>query len=489
MKKAHADIHLSLEEAKANGAGLTSYLPTMPAIPTLGVNRLWGEGQAQASTATAPNGASSPSETPSAGAAAPVAAEDEAPAYTPPSPRLFFAHFVDHRDLFVHFLEDVAYALWGQRVDPSTKPGRIAQKRELEDTVVLPKAEADQRAVWNTLLELYLDSTRSANAKDVIAAARGKVLGLLASSSIPYDPMHALVLCSMAEFTDGLVGLWESLGMYEDVLRYWMERDSAAAEGRDSDSEAEGANAADEIMRYLNLYGPGNPSLYPMVLRYITSSGAVLSRHKASLPRILETIDAERIIPPLAVVQLLSRNGVASVGTVKEWLRAKVEETRQEINAVSLRTRRRNKLTGRIRCWSRAIAEKRRPRRRTLLISPTSASPKYSRSRSAPRAAASSISQRCTSCANTRTTSAALATQSPSVSSAHSSTPWSASCGITRRVWLIGTTCSLARCMTPTTRSRSWRARSVVACSRRRRLGRTFSEKNSSRVYISSIAL
>lgn len=299
----------------------------MPAIPTLGVNRLWDKGEAPA--AAAANGGGSGSDTP-------AEQEDEAPAYTPPSPRLFFAHFVDHRDLFVHFLEDVAFALWGQRVDPSTRPGRIAQKRELEDTVVLPKGEADQRAVWNTLLELYLDSTRSSN-KDQASTARGKVLGLLASSSIPYDPMHALVLCSMAEFTDGLVGLWESLGMYEDVLRYWMERDAAAAEGKLE--EAEGENSTEEVMRYLDLYGPGNPSLYPMVLRYVTSSGAVLSRHKKSLPRILETIDAERIIPPLAVVQLLSRNGVASVGTVKDWLRAKVEETRQEIDAVSTHRR------------------------------------------------------------------------------------------------------------------------------------------------------
>ncbi|GMK53786.1 hypothetical protein CspeluHIS016_0103720 [Cutaneotrichosporon spelunceum] len=315
-KKAHANIHQSLEDARANVTGLTSYLPAMP---TLGVNRLWGEGQTPA-----PNGANG-ALTPADGHAK---EEEDAPAYTPPSPRLFFAHFVDHRDLFVHFLEDVAYALWNQRVEPALTPGRVAQQRGIEDTVDLPRDEADQRAVWNTLLELYLDSTRGEG--DLATTARGKVLGLLASPSIPYDPMHALVLCSMAEFTEGLVGLWESLGMYEDVLRYWMERDAAVAKGR---ADEKGVNAADEVKRYLDMYGPGNPSLYPMVLRYITSSGAVLSRHKDSLPHILETIDAERIIPPLAVVQLLSRNGVASVGTVKDWLRAKVEETRQEIDA------------------------------------------------------------------------------------------------------------------------------------------------------------
>lgn len=323
-KTAHAHIHDSLEEAKTpNGGGggtggaVLSYLP--------GVNRLFGaDGRETPSTAppTAPPAEAEKISEPQ---------EEDGPSYIPPSPRQFFAHFVDHRELFVHFLEDVAFALWGQKVDsaPPKQSGPIP-RRDSATAVAVDDELADQRAVWNTLLELYLDAAATGD-----TTARAKSLSVLASpDTIPYDPMHALVLCSFSGFTDGLVGLWESLGMYEDVLRYWMEKDVASAEGKGDD---DGPKPSDEVMRYLDLYGPENPSLYPMVLRYLTSSAATLSRHQDTIPGILEIIDAERIMPPLAVVQLLSRNGIASVGTVKSWLRSKVEETRQEVEAVSNR--------------------------------------------------------------------------------------------------------------------------------------------------------
>ncbi len=241
---------------------------------------------------------------------------DDRPTYIPPSPRHFFAHFVDHHDLFVHFLESVANSLWEQKVDsappPRTTPLPV---RDTEADSSNDPTLADQRAVWNTLLELYLASTGSSD--DAISkGSQDKALGLL-ESTIPYDPMHGLILCSTSGFTDGLVSLWESMGMYEDVLRFYMEESAAS----------------DQVLRYLDLYGPTNPHLYPLVLRYLTSSPEILSSHPSELAKLLETIDAERIMPPLAIVQLLSRNGVASVGSVKEWLREKVAETRQDVES------------------------------------------------------------------------------------------------------------------------------------------------------------
>jgi hypothetical protein len=270
--------------------------------------------------------------------------EADVPSYIPPTPRQYFAHFVDHHDLFIQFLEAVAFTLWNQEVQPGSSSTIHFTPREPE-TFSDPNM-VDQRAVWNTLLELYLASIKSAemttsNASDI---AREKALGLLSqSSTIPYDPMHALILCSSTGFTDGLVGLWESMGMYEDILRFYMELDKPVRPG----SHAETVNGvgggsfpgesspSEQVLRYLDLYGTTNPHLYPLVLRYLTSSPLILSRHPTQLAKLLQTIDDERIMPPLAVVQLLSRNGVASVGSVKDWLRAKVAETNQDIDSVS----------------------------------------------------------------------------------------------------------------------------------------------------------
>ena len=261
------------------------------------------------------------------------ATQNIGPSYTPPSPQRFFAHFVGHHDLFIHFLESVALNLWNQKANPDlptrTMPLslRDAQKSPLDNPAIMI-----QRAVWNTLLELYLTSIKSSDPTS-LKTAQGKALGLLAQSdSLPYDPMHALILCSTSGFTDGLVGLWESMGMYEDVIRFHMEKDRLPSKGVYANDEGS-RSPSDEVLRYLDFYGPTNLHLYPLVLRYLTSSPDILSRHPTQLGKLLDTIDAEHIMPPLAVIQLLSRNGVASVGSVKEWLRAKVTETRQDVEA------------------------------------------------------------------------------------------------------------------------------------------------------------
>lgn len=289
---------------------ITSPAPATPAIPTPAPMPLSGD--------------RGPSEGPQANGM------DDKPAYEPPSPRLYFSHFVDHPKLFIHFLEAVALLLWGQRADSDAAERTNGTRRPVLETQ--GSTGEDQTAVWNTLLELYLTDTASAE-----SASSSKALGILTSGSeLPVDPMHALVLCATHGFSDGLVALWESMGMYEDILRYWMDQDQAHGGNSgqpDGQRQASGKLPSDEVLRYLDMYGPENPHLYPIVLRYLTSSPDILSRHPKTLARLLETIDENRIMPALSVVQLLSRNGVASVGSVKAWLRSKVEDTQADIEA------------------------------------------------------------------------------------------------------------------------------------------------------------
>ncbi|KAJ7630509.1 hypothetical protein FB45DRAFT_1150875 [Roridomyces roridus] len=235
----------------------------------------------------------------------------------PLSPRLYFAHFVDHMDQFVVFLETVAQRRWGQSVDA------------IDDLSVAPETDPidgsdrpDQVAVWNTLLELYLTLPDSP-AVDPDAAdpdgspMRRRALRLLESTTLPYDRTHALILCSSRGYTRGLVLLWERMGMYEDVLRFWM------------DSPETGAS--EEVVRQLAKYGPTQPQLYLVALRYLTSTPSLLSRHEGHVRQMLEHIDKEQIATPLGVVQILARNDVASVGLVKEWLMTRIQTARVEI--------------------------------------------------------------------------------------------------------------------------------------------------------------
>lgn len=248
--------------------------------------------------------------------------------YVPPSPQTYFAHFVDHPHHFVAFLEAVAQNLWSQssaKISTSASNGH-AERRAIEVQQTNEPGAQDQQAVWNTLLELYLSpadpsiGTRSKQYEE-------RALAILRDSGKKYDPVHALILCSTAGFNEGMVDLWESMGMYEDILRFYMETPT------DSSINPNARHPSDEVLRYLDVYGPDHHHLYPLALRYLTSSPEIVSRQSSAIPRILQIIDEEHILPPLAVVQLLSRNGVASVGLVKEWLRAKVSETRQDVES------------------------------------------------------------------------------------------------------------------------------------------------------------
>jgi len=175
----------------------------------------------------------------------------------------------------------------------------------------------DQAAVWNTLLELYLDGGSQEQ--------QLKALKVLTSDSLPCDKTHALILCSSYSYTPGLVVLWEKLGMYEDVLRFWTNRHNGSSE----------SSASAEVVQALARYGPSHPHLYELVLRFLTSTPELLTRHQADVEMILEHIEKERIMPPLGVVQVLSRNGVASVGLVKDWLMGRIKEAREEVQTVS----------------------------------------------------------------------------------------------------------------------------------------------------------
>ncbi|RPD67906.1 hypothetical protein L226DRAFT_517741 [Lentinus tigrinus ALCF2SS1-7] len=230
-----------------------------------------------------------------------------------PSPRLYFAHFVDHTGHFVRFLETVARKRWGQTLENTSEPLPVEADPNADEQA----EKRDQVAVWNTLFELYL--SRPPSASD--ANPNSKALALLQNTTLPYDPTHALILCSTRGFTPGLVLLWERMGMHEDVVRFFMDRH------HDGD-----ADASSEVVRRVRQYGAGRPQLYPLVLRFLTSTPALLAKHRDDVVDVLRVIDEEKIMPPVSVVQVLSRNGVASVGLVKEWLMARIQNARQEVD-------------------------------------------------------------------------------------------------------------------------------------------------------------
>ncbi|EJD02144.1 uncharacterized protein FOMMEDRAFT_20927 [Fomitiporia mediterranea MF3/22] len=270
----------------------------------------------QADESKQPRRANSVHDTPRTGSPAPPTINVKPKPERRPSPRQYFSHFVDNSEKFVVFLEAVALRRWGQ----STEEVSVSDSDALPAPLDEDADKRDQTAVWNTLLELYLTLAENEGEDSLL---RAKALALLKSSTLPYDPTHTLMLCATRDFTPGLVLLWEKLGMYEDILRFWMAQET----------EAHVPEASTEVLRALERYGPENYHLYTLALRFLTSSAELLSRHAQELEGVLETIEREKIMPPLSVIQVLSRNNVTSVGLVKQWMLIRIKESRDEIQA------------------------------------------------------------------------------------------------------------------------------------------------------------
>lgn len=254
-----------------------------------------------------------------------------------PSPRQFFAIFVEHPDEFITFLETVASRRYGKSLGavPTTLDAQTAPLPEPQPLRQLELDDDDTRneqAIWNTLLELYLTHSSTPTADGASTAVQAphskavleaKALQLLRSRErIQYDETQALLVCTTAGFTAGFVLLYEQLGMYDDIVRYLI--DSSAATSSDSA----------KVIHALRRYGEASPHLYRMVLRYLTTSSELLSRHQNDIVDILDVIDREGIMPPIAVVQILSTNGTASIGLVREYLKRQLGKEKQEIDSV-----------------------------------------------------------------------------------------------------------------------------------------------------------
>lgn len=237
-----------------------------------------------------------------------------------PSAKKYFAHFLEHEDHFVRFLEAVAIQRWGISVDAAPTATIVLPDSFDEDGEVL-----EQSAVWNTLFELYLTLSAKTDSDEARRASEvwlDKAMRLLKNESIHYDATHALIISSSRGFTPGMVFLWEKMDMYEDILRFWMDK-----------AEQGDVAASAQALQCLNTYGPKHPHLYPLVLRFITSTPELLSRHTEDLAAMLDHIEQEKIMSPLGVVMVLSRNEVASIGLVKQWLLSRIKESQDEIKA------------------------------------------------------------------------------------------------------------------------------------------------------------
>jgi hypothetical protein len=211
------------------------------------------------------------------------------PQYTAPPPRTAFSSFIDHTDEFIVFLEAC-----------------------LGDESISEENKAD---LYTTLFEMYLHKSTEVKSEHDREQWEQKAKKLIEGRGAPIENSSVLLLSHLSEFQDGTTLVKEQAGLLSDIFRsYTSAKDTRGA------------------MKALRKYGPQEPSLYPAALAYLTSDSRVLDEAGLDeLANVLNTIDKDGLMAPLQVVQMLSKNAVATMGMLKPYLHETIERERRDI--------------------------------------------------------------------------------------------------------------------------------------------------------------
>ncbi|KAL9645481.1 hypothetical protein ABK040_000755 [Willaertia magna] len=121
-----------------------------------------------------------------------------------------------------------------------------------------------------------------------------------------YDKEHVLVLVQSQGFKEGVLKMYDSLGLHYYIIQYYMEQKDYR-----------------NVIQACNLYGDKDPNLWVQVLTYFTTCEEHVEEE---IGIVLEKIEKEEILPPLLVVQILGKNEKTKLYTIKDYLISKIQK-------------------------------------------------------------------------------------------------------------------------------------------------------------------
>ncbi|KAL3646072.1 Vacuolar protein sorting-associated protein 11 [Castilleja foliolosa] len=198
-----------------------------------------------------------------------------------------------------------------------------------------------QVEIHNTLLELYLSHdldfpslSQTGNNENNGLRSNGKIYSddvseekdrlkrhqkglLLLKSAWPpeqeqplYDVDLAIILCEMNSFKEGLLHLYEKLKLYKEVIACYMQA-----------HDHEGLIAC--CKRLGDSGKGGDPSLWADLLKYFGELGEDCSKE---VKQVLTYIERDDILPPIIVLQTLSKNPCLTLSVIKDYMARKLEQ-------------------------------------------------------------------------------------------------------------------------------------------------------------------
>lgn len=244
--------------------------------------------------------------------------------YATPEP--LYPHFVGHPASFCRFLEALAERRWGKQIGAADDTDANADADADRTTHIVPMTApdnpTDETSVFDTLLELYLCQMHAPDKALYILKHPGQYA---------YTQSQALLLCATDGFADGLLYLYEQLGMVEETMQYWIDQTLET----DANDSAASEHASNRVLDVLDRCGEEDTNLYIMALHFLTSRESILRRHADQFHDVLNKINELGLLNTLEVVQLVSQTGVVEVGMMSTYLLQNVRTDRAELSGVN----------------------------------------------------------------------------------------------------------------------------------------------------------
>lgn len=130
------------------------------------------------------------------------------------------------------------------------------------------------------------------------------------SENPAYDVDLAIILCEMNAFKEGLLFLYEKMKLYKEVISCYMQ-------ARDH----EGLIAC--CKRLADSSKGGDPSLWGELLKYFGELGEDCS---SEVKEVLSYVERDDVLPPIIVIQTLSRNPCLTLSVVKDYIARKLDQ-------------------------------------------------------------------------------------------------------------------------------------------------------------------
>ncbi|CAM8900751.1 unnamed protein product [Rhodiola kirilowii] len=125
-----------------------------------------------------------------------------------------------------------------------------------------------------------------------------------------YDVDLAIILCEMNNFKEGLLYLYEKLKLYKEVIACYMQA-----------HDHEGLIAC--CKKLGDSVKGGDPTLWADLLKYFGELGEDCTKE---VKEVLTYIERDDILPPIVVIQTLSKNPCLTLSVIKDYIARKLEQ-------------------------------------------------------------------------------------------------------------------------------------------------------------------